>query len=391
MIALKEIAKCKSITLAAQRVFLSQSALTQALVKMEEKLDTTLFERQMGGVHITKEGEVFLFRVERSLDLIYSAFLPIIGFKKHHLLAITTIQLKSFLAVCEATNYSEAARRNNTHQSAIFRGCKALSEIIGAPLFEKTSIGLIPTKLTQKLIIPIKLAINELEQGAADMNQMNHSLVGRISIGSLPLARTCMLPDVISEMTNQYPQFSISIHDGPYHDLISHLRMGEIDIIVGALRYPLPYNDISQEIFFYSPTIIFGRYGHPLAHKSHIAIDDLYRYGWIVPRLNSPGRNIFEYMFLSNGSKIPEQIIEASSQMLTKKLLLDSNKLTISSKHQSLYELENNIFSEISYTPNNQQRAIGVTTRKSWKGTILQEEFIQKLKNKGAEILQAYP
>lgn len=38
--------------------------------------------------------------------------------------------------------------------------------------------------------------------------------------------------------------------EGPYHDLLAGLRRGDIDFLIGALRYPSPIDDIEQQTLF---------------------------------------------------------------------------------------------------------------------------------------------
>lgn len=52
------VAQCKSITVAAERLFISQPAVSQTVKQLEEALDCPLFLRTHKGVKLTAEGEV---------------------------------------------------------------------------------------------------------------------------------------------------------------------------------------------------------------------------------------------------------------------------------------------------------------------------------------------
>lgn len=64
-----EVAKCKNITIAAKNLHISQSALSQQLLKIENKLNIKLFTRNNKGVNLTSEGEVLLKYSESILDI----------------------------------------------------------------------------------------------------------------------------------------------------------------------------------------------------------------------------------------------------------------------------------------------------------------------------------
>jgi len=62
-----EVARSGSFTLAAQRLFIAQSALSMAVSRLEKELGVPLFNRTSRQVSVTAEGRRFLDRVERAL------------------------------------------------------------------------------------------------------------------------------------------------------------------------------------------------------------------------------------------------------------------------------------------------------------------------------------
>lgn len=65
---LREVADCKSLTKAAERLFLSQSALSHQLKEMEAHCGAQLFIRQKKQMLLTREGEVLLAAGKRILE-----------------------------------------------------------------------------------------------------------------------------------------------------------------------------------------------------------------------------------------------------------------------------------------------------------------------------------
>lgn len=62
-----EITRQKSMKLAAERLYLTQPAISKTLKELEEILGTELMSRSRAGVSLTKQGEVFLHFAEMSL------------------------------------------------------------------------------------------------------------------------------------------------------------------------------------------------------------------------------------------------------------------------------------------------------------------------------------
>ncbi len=66
-----EVAKLGSISKAADKLFRTQSAITQQIQGLEEELDLSLFVRQKSRIYLTKEGEkIFHFAESRIQEIV---------------------------------------------------------------------------------------------------------------------------------------------------------------------------------------------------------------------------------------------------------------------------------------------------------------------------------
>ncbi|WP_029131680.1 LysR family transcriptional regulator [Sedimenticola selenatireducens] len=382
-----EVAENKSISKASEKVFLSQPAITQAIAKLEKMLDTSLFQRRSDGMYVTESGRVFVERVRRSMEMITEGVKNAIrlGGGKGQVLQLVnmlkTTQLRALIAVSEAHNFSVAGRNLGISQSALHRAARELEDLLKVVLFEKTSTGISTSKAARALSKACKLAFAEIRQGRDEVNSIHNREIGELVIGSMPLARTSLLPKAIIALSHQFPDFRIRVNDGPYDDLLYHLRHGDIDLLVGALRFPPPSDDVIQEELFSSPVAIIGRSCHPLCSEQTVDIHMLAKYPWVVPRRGTPTRSIFESAFTEAGMAVPSRLVECSSQILVRSLLLDSDRLTIISAHQVQHELSLGILETIPYDVAHSSRPIGLTFRRSWKPTKTQHSLIQLLRN----------
>lgn len=68
LLRFQEVARCGSIRAAAERLFVTPSALSRELQKLEEDLGVTLFERRARGVALTAAGKVYLNHVRDTLN-----------------------------------------------------------------------------------------------------------------------------------------------------------------------------------------------------------------------------------------------------------------------------------------------------------------------------------
>ena len=77
-----EAASTLSFSLAAKNLFMTQSAVSQAINSLEKELDTTLFIRQAKSVTLTKEGIILHQHINSALELITSAENQLLNFKE---------------------------------------------------------------------------------------------------------------------------------------------------------------------------------------------------------------------------------------------------------------------------------------------------------------------
>ncbi|MBI4985426.1 MAG: LysR family transcriptional regulator [Rhodocyclales bacterium] len=393
--AFGEVAACRSISQASTRVFLSQPAITQAIAKLERQLQMTLFERHSDGMHPTEAGRLFAGRVARALELIRDGGLEATrigaerGGRRQASLdqLVTTTQLRSLIAVANARNFSLAARAIGTSQPALHRAARDLEALMDIRLFEKTSQGIELTRAAQSMVQQVKLAFAELAQGFAEVEALRGVDAGLIVVGSMPLARHSILPAAINALARLQPEVRVNVVDAPYGELLHGLRHGELDLLIGALREPVPVEDVVQEALFGDPLAIVARSGHPLAKKKRITVADLAAYPWVLPRRGTPTRDHFDALF--DGSAPPRGgLVESSSVVLICGLLLDSDRLTLISRQQVLREEEQGLLTTLPYDMSRTRRPIGLTTRRNWRPTATQSRFLDLVRAAAGAVRQ---
>ncbi len=390
--AFQEIAACQSISHAAARIHLTQPAITQALAKLEDLAGARLFDRRGRGMFLNEPGALFLRRVERALTLIEEGARSALktgtkgrarGFAQFDRL-VTSAQLRALLAVVEAGNFSLAARSIGISQPSLHRTARDLEKLSGITLFNRVSLGIEVTPSARVLAQHARLAFSEIDQGIDEIQAWCGFDTGRIVVGTMPLARTIILPQAINNLLKDRPDVDVSVIDGPYDDLLHGLRHGEIDLLTGALRDPLPISDVVQETLFSDPLAIVARAGHPLSAKNKVTLDDLAACSWAVPRAGTPTREFFNNMFATAGVSGPRHVIEASSLVLIRGLLSTSDRLTIMSAHQMHHEEEQGLLCRLRFGMRATSRDIGITMRDNWRPTATQTLFLNYLRKASA-------
>ncbi len=392
--AFREVARANSVSLAAKTVYLSQPAITQAIAKLEEMVDAPLFERRNDGMYPTEPGDLFRIRVDRALDHIETGAREALrvgarkgarGFSNFDQL-LTAAQLRAIASIARAGNFSLAARAAGVSQPALHRAARDLERLAGVTFFLKTGQGIALTRAAEALARHARLAFSELEQGFEEIAMWRGHEEAVIMVGTMPLPRSFLLPSAMLSLMRDSPEVRVSVVDGPYDDLLNGLRQGDVDMLIGAMRDPVPIDDVVQEPLFEDPVAVVARAGHPLARKRRVSVADLADYAWILPRRGAPSRELFEKAFADVEGLNLKGLIEASSLILIREILNSCDRLTFISAHQIRHEQSLGLLAVLDTELPTVSRPIGVTVRRDWRPTATQQKFLQFLRKAGASL-----
>ena len=290
-------------------------------------------------------------------------------------------QLDALDAVVEHGNFSIAARARHVSQPSIHRSARELERLLGVPLFEKTSFGITPTRAAEELARRARLAFAEIEQARAEVHALSGGESGRTVIGALPLARSYLLPAALLEFTQEHPRHGVSIIEGTYEHLLSGLRSGESEVLIGALRNPAPAADVVQEHLFDDPLAIIVRAEHPLVrrrrpHRRHAA-------GSFSGSRRAPGSPLrvhFDALLASTGFEMPSPPLECNSLAAARAFLLESDRIMLLSAHQIHYEMQAGLLVALPHPAGKVVRPIGLTLRRNWHPTSTQQRLLEILR-----------
>jgi LysR family transcriptional regulator of gallate degradation len=231
----------------------------------------------------------------------------------------------------------------------------------------------------------VKLAEAELNQGLDDLTRLAGRDSTRITVGSMPLSRTRILPEAIDTLLRDAAHVQIRTIDAPYSELLRGLRYGEIDVLIGALRDPVPVEDVEQEPLFTDHLAVVAGPEHPLAVATGLSVEDTLAYPWIAPPKETPGGSyLFRTLGIGGLAQTPVRIV-SSSMVLVRGLLARGDYLTILSPHQAAVEIERGDMIRLDLALPDSARPIGLTTRSGWVPTATQARFLDLIRSAARE------
>ncbi|WP_434582454.1 LysR family transcriptional regulator [Klebsiella sp. B345] len=366
-----QVAQRGSVSRAADDLFRTQSAITRAIRDLEAALNVTLFERHYSGMVATEYGRCILPRALRAIEDLQA--IPALMQKLHARSTASgalpdsgwlfnTRRLEIFLQLYHVNHTQTVASQLGITQPAVSAALKILEKGAGSALFRRTPEGVRPTPAADLLYPPISRALNELENIWSDLAARRGVLEGSVRIGALPLSRTQLLPAAISAFLARYPGIMVMTNESPYESLVSDMRAGHIDFIIGALRQDEDLPDLRCEALFEEDMLILLRNGHPLLHhpdpQSQLATAQ-----WVLPRSNAPARHLLEKAFLTLGLPLPQPTVETGDAAMVRGLLRDSDMLAAVSASQMRFEIDNRLLTVLPVPLPDTTRRIGLTFR----------------------------
>lgn len=387
-----EVYQRGAIGAAAAAVNLSQPAATQSVAKIEAILNVELFSRTPHGLVPTTEGKLFKNRLDRVLthlrrgERFARAKLGKgsgTNRRKQFHKDCSPVQLRSLLAVAETGNFSLAAQALGVSQPGIHRATRELAALSDMKLFDQTRGGVVLSAAAEAFAHQVRLAISEFRQAKYEIDELLGRETTLINIGSLPLSRTSILPDAINEMLSVAgPRAQVNCVDARYQSLLRDLQFGDLDFLIGALRFPKPAAEIEQEELFVDELALIASPHHPLTLQDRITLDDTHRYPWIAPPKDTPsGTYLFDRLHIHDLPETPVRII-SSSLVLLRGLFSQGDYISIASKRQIQADLNAGSVVQLPIELPDSQRAIGLTFRSEWQPTPLQESFLNIIRSK---------
>lgn len=199
--------------------------------------------------------------------------------KEGYLERIKLSQLRSFVAVAECGNFTEAALSLNVSQSAISHAIASLEEELGVILVARGRHGATLTPVGQSILSHAQDIMQSIDKIGHTAEATKGLEGGQVRIASFRSVSTHILPAVIAKFRHAFPAIAITITEHQTLDIVEQqLRHGLADI--GFTYLPASSDFDAWELFRDDYIVLLP----PSAKGFHdpITWDELKRYPLIV-------------------------------------------------------------------------------------------------------------
>ena len=141
--------------------------------------------------------------------------------------------VRSFLAVLDAGSLMGAARQMGALQPTLSRHITELEAQLGAPLFERTGRGVLPTTLALAIAESARQMATSADTLARTLTRSREATAGTVRITTSEVAASYLLPPVLARLHLAEPGIQIELVAS---NQISNLLRREADIAVRMVR-----------------------------------------------------------------------------------------------------------------------------------------------------------
>lgn len=145
---------------------------------------------------------------------------------------IDSRQLRAFACLARTGSFTQAAKELHLTQSAISHSMKALEREVGCRLLDKMGKKMVLTEAGEALLVHVQRILAEMATARAELDQLGKWGQGRLRLGASATACQHILPTVLREFRESFPQCAVSIEPGDTPDMIAALRERRIDLAV---------------------------------------------------------------------------------------------------------------------------------------------------------------
>ena len=189
-------------------------------------------------------------------------------------------QLTYFVAVAETGGFSRAASRCNVAQPSLSQQIIKLERELGQQLFDRLGRTVALTEAGQVLLPRARSILAELQDIKRGLSQEIDEGHGHLAVGFIPTIAPFLLPGVIKQFTERFPQAELSVYEDLTTALTHDLISGKLD--VGIMSLPISNKLIVTLELFTEPLLVASSRHHELITKASIKVKELEHFPFIA-------------------------------------------------------------------------------------------------------------
>lgn len=146
-------------------------------------------------------------------------------------------QLRYFVAIAHELNFTRAAEACFVGQSTLSAGLKELEDSLGVRLVERDRQNVAITPVGHEILVRAKAILAASEDLAEYAAAASKPMAGTIRLGVIPTIAPFLLPNVLPNIRERFPDLKIALREDLTANLLTRLAEHQLDFALIALPY----------------------------------------------------------------------------------------------------------------------------------------------------------
>lgn len=282
-------------------------------------------------------------------------------------------QLCAFYHVANAGSFTQGGRTLGLSQSAISRAIQGLEQNVGCRLLDRLGKKIALTQAGEQLLQHAKKILFEMEASRESLRRLGKWGQGRLRLGASTTACQHILPPVLREFKESFPEHAITIEPSDTRGMVSSLLSHRIDLALSLDPGPEPQLEF-HELFNDELYFIVGAM-HPWARTGRVERTEVAKQNYILYSKSSVTFRLVEEYFRRE-EMVLNTVLEVGSMEATKELVKLGLGVSVLAPWIARKELEERSLIALPLGRRKLQRRWGVLHWRGKRLNLAEETFI---------------
>jgi DNA-binding transcriptional LysR family regulator len=296
---------------------------------------------------------------------------------------IDSRQLRAFVILARTGSFTLAAKELFLSQSAVSHSMKALETDVGCRLLDRMGKKVLLTQAGETLLHHAEKILQEMSNSRKALEQLGKWGRGRLRVGASTTACQYILPPVLREFKESFPQALITIQPGDTRKAIELLHSNRIDLAITL--EPQGEDQLEFQPLFTDELVFLVGAMHPWAQQGHVARAEIPKQNYVLYNKGSYTFRMIEDYFHQE-DMVLNTVIEFGSMDAIKELVKLGLGVSILTPWIAQKELQEKSLVSLPLGRRKLKRNWGIIHWRSRRLALAEETFVTLCKSVTEEL-----
>ncbi|MGN6232467.1 MAG: LysR substrate-binding domain-containing protein [Trinickia sp.] len=285
-----------------------------------------------------------------------------------------------FLAVARERHLGRAAQQLNLTQPAVSKTLAELESLANVRLVERGRHGARLTPAGEHFLRYAVGVEHAMESAAGALQGSVAPPVQILALGALPTVASGVLPDALLRLREREPQTGVRLHTATNQALLSALKAGHLDCVVGRMADPSAMQGLSFELLYAEPLVMAVQPRHPLLGAPPVSPQAVLAHPLVVAPAGTVPRLHTDAFFDAHALRVPGNCTETLSVSVARLLTRRSNAIWITPEFAARDDLTRGELARLPLQMANAEEPVGLLRRSAGEPSAQVEALAEILR-----------